>query len=335
MNLTITVIIDTYNYGRFIDKAAESAMNQDFPKDKYEILVIDDESTDDTAERVRKYGDKIRYICQKNTGQAGVFNTGFENSKGEIICFLDADDYWYPGKLKAVAAAFDKHPEVGLVQHPSDYVDENCSRMDKSFEVLPEFYDLPYFLNSNVSFYGTTNLSFRKSYLSKIMPEPLVMGNYADQYLYWNMLFYAKVYNLNTALAAHRIHGSNWYAKMYSSPKMLDMHITVLEAGNLSVRDNFKKFGITLLREPPALLDQDIEILKEKVILYRLRFELFEALKAYSGIFRLKLSNFALFKSMTLFLALIHPNLYLWFFRLYSRKGFLLKIREKLMPFKA
>lgn len=331
----ISVIIDTYNYGRFIERSIESALAQEYPKELCEVIVIDDESTDDTPERAKKYEGRIRYIRQKNTGQAGVFNTGFEKSSGEIISFLDADDYWYPDKLRMVAEVFDRHPDAGMVQHHSDFVDENCGPVKRTTEVLPESYDLDYFLKHQVYFNGTTNLSFRRSFMAKLMPEPLSMGNYADQYLYWNMLFYAKVYNLNKALAAHRVHGANWYAKMYSNPDMIDMHISVLEAGSRSVRENFRKFGIVPADEPPALLDQDIEILKEKVILHRLRFELAKAARAYLSVFRMKTSNFMLFKSATLLLALVHPKLYLWFFSLYSKNGVFFRIREKLIPFKA
>jgi glycosyltransferase involved in cell wall biosynthesis len=330
----ISVVISAYNYGKFLEQSIKSALGQDYPKHSFEIIVIDDGSTDNTPEIANKYNEQIKYIRQKNAGQAGVFNTAFRESNGEILCFLDADDYWYPGKLKTIIPVFEKYADAGMVQHHSDFVDANSNPLKNKFEKLPNFYDLEYFKNNRVYFNGTTNLSFRKTFLSNIMPEPPAMGNYADQYLYWNILFYAKVYNLNSTLAAHRVHGSNWYAKMYINPDMISMHINVLEAVNVSVRANFKKLAVPLTKEPPALLEQDMEVKKEKIILCRLQLKLFKALTAYGSLFKNRFSGFTFFKIMTLFLALIHPGLYLYFFRLYSKTDLLPKIRERLMPSK-
>jgi len=70
----ITVLIDTYNYGRYIEEAIESVLAQDFPAEEMEILVVDDGSTDDTRARVGKYADRVKYIYKKNGGQASAFN---------------------------------------------------------------------------------------------------------------------------------------------------------------------------------------------------------------------------------------------------------------------
>ena len=80
----ITVIIDTYNYGHFVEEAIDSVLSQNFPADRMEVLVIDDGSTDDTSERVKKYGERIRYFQKENGGQASAFNFGFSRSRGEI-----------------------------------------------------------------------------------------------------------------------------------------------------------------------------------------------------------------------------------------------------------
>jgi glycosyltransferase involved in cell wall biosynthesis len=72
----VSVLIDTYNYGRFIEQAIESVLSQDFTMERVEILVVDDGSTDDTEERVKKYGAKIRYLRKENGGQASAFNLG-------------------------------------------------------------------------------------------------------------------------------------------------------------------------------------------------------------------------------------------------------------------
>src|SRR5271169_1494414 len=74
--IRVTVVVDTYNYGHFIEEAVDSVLAQDFPPEQIEILVVDDGSADDTAVRVRKYGDRIQYFCKPNGGQASTLNFG-------------------------------------------------------------------------------------------------------------------------------------------------------------------------------------------------------------------------------------------------------------------
>src|ERR1700688_5222745 len=101
----VSVVIGTYNYGHFIEEAIESVLAQDLPADRFEILVVDDGSTDDTPERVKKYGTRIQYFRKPNGGQASAFNLGFAKARGEIISMLDADDYWFPDRLRTVMQA--------------------------------------------------------------------------------------------------------------------------------------------------------------------------------------------------------------------------------------
>ena len=91
--LQVSVIIDTYNYGSFIEESIDSVLSQEFPRDRMEVLVVDDGSTDDTAERVKKYGSQVEYLYKPNGGQAAAFNWGLNRARGEIVFFLDADDY--------------------------------------------------------------------------------------------------------------------------------------------------------------------------------------------------------------------------------------------------
>src|SRR3989304_6126424 len=96
---SVTALIDTYNHSAFIEQAIESVLSQDVPPSEMEVIVVDDGSTDATPERVRKYGSRIRYLRKSNGGQASAFNFAIPQARGEIIAFLDADDWWAPGKL--------------------------------------------------------------------------------------------------------------------------------------------------------------------------------------------------------------------------------------------
>ena len=97
---SISVIIPTYNYGRFISEAIRSALEQTQPP--LETIVVDDGSTDDTADVVGKFGDAVTYIRQENAGVCAARNQGVQTSRGELIAFLDGSTFdlarsaWYP-----------------------------------------------------------------------------------------------------------------------------------------------------------------------------------------------------------------------------------------------
>lgn len=93
----ISVVIPAYNAGRYLNRAVDSVLGQSRPAD--EIIVVDDGSTDNTAEAAGGYGDRIRFIRQANSGASVARNTGIEAARGEWIAFLDADDEWLPEKL--------------------------------------------------------------------------------------------------------------------------------------------------------------------------------------------------------------------------------------------
>ena len=94
----ISVIIPTYQHADFLGDAIDSVLAQTY-KD-YELIIVDDGSTDGTREIVAAYGNQIKYIYQDNRGLSAARNTGILASKGEYIGLLDADDVWLPNKLE-------------------------------------------------------------------------------------------------------------------------------------------------------------------------------------------------------------------------------------------
>lgn len=93
----VSVIITAYNASGFVADAIESVLQQTFQD--FELIVIDDGSTDNTADVCGRYADKIRYEFQENSGSAAARNAGIRVARGEYIAFLDADDIWLPDKL--------------------------------------------------------------------------------------------------------------------------------------------------------------------------------------------------------------------------------------------
>ncbi len=114
MTPTVSVVIATYNKAREIGAAIDSVLHQTYRD--VEILVVDDGSTDDTAERVTAYGDRVRYVLKPNGGTGSTRNLGIAQARGRFVAFLDGDDLWLPRKLEVQMAAFEREPDILAVQ---------------------------------------------------------------------------------------------------------------------------------------------------------------------------------------------------------------------------
>lgn len=109
----VSVIMPAYNARAYIGQAIRSVLEQDYPN--LELIVVDDGSRDGTPDEARTFGERVRVFERRNGGPAAARNFGFTVARGELIAFLDADDVWLPGKLKAQVAYLQAQPEVGVV----------------------------------------------------------------------------------------------------------------------------------------------------------------------------------------------------------------------------
>jgi glycosyltransferase involved in cell wall biosynthesis len=108
----VSVVVPVYNGERFLASALCSVFEQDYRP--FEVIVVDDGSTDGTAGIARSFR-RVRYVYQKNQGPAAARNTGVATARAEYIAFLDADDIWTPKKLSVQMEHLLDHPEVGYV----------------------------------------------------------------------------------------------------------------------------------------------------------------------------------------------------------------------------
>lgn len=122
MSLRVSVIVTAYNYGRYLPQCLDSVLAQTRLPD--EVIVVDDGSEDETPEVIRRF-DGVCYIRQEHAGKASAFNKGFEAATGEIICHLDADDYWFDRKIERLLSTFDLYPSAGGVVHDAVIVWED------------------------------------------------------------------------------------------------------------------------------------------------------------------------------------------------------------------
>ena len=113
----VTVVIPAYNSGRTIDAALDSVFGQTYRD--FEVVVVDDGSTDDTAQRVLSWGDRVSLYRQPNAGPGSARNEAIRHARSPLIAFLDADDVWMPRKLERQVAYFRQFPETGLLHGPA------------------------------------------------------------------------------------------------------------------------------------------------------------------------------------------------------------------------
>lgn len=119
----VTVCIPVYNRSQAFRPTLDSVFSQTM--EDWELVIVDDGSSDDTAEVVGSYRDaRIRYLRQANQGQAAARNHGLQEARGEFIAFLDHDDRWSPPKLERQTARLSSDPECGLVYAALRFVDE-------------------------------------------------------------------------------------------------------------------------------------------------------------------------------------------------------------------
>jgi glycosyltransferase involved in cell wall biosynthesis len=184
----VSILINNYNYGQFLDAAIASALNQTYPHTQ--VIVVDDGSTDDSRAVMARYGDRIIPVLKENGGQASALNAGFAASQGEIVCLLDADDLFLPNKVAAVVELFQSQPEISWVFHES-MASQSEEILNTEISTLFEQAAQPSAAPDRqiIDFRGnilkaqlpdftpsTSNLCFARTLAAKIFPLPEVKG---------------------------------------------------------------------------------------------------------------------------------------------------------------
>lgn len=119
--MRVSIVIDNYNYEAYVAQAIESALAQDWPD--LEVIVVDDGSPDGSVAVIRRYEGRVQVIAKPNEGQGSAYNAGFARATGDLVFFLDADDWLYPQAVREVAARW--RPGVSKVQFRLDMVDRD------------------------------------------------------------------------------------------------------------------------------------------------------------------------------------------------------------------
>jgi glycosyltransferase involved in cell wall biosynthesis len=209
----VSIIINNYNYDRFLSEAIDSALNQTYPH--VETIVVDDGSTDNSRDIIAEYGERIIPILQPNGKQAAAFNSGFAKSKGDIIIFLDSDDYLFPQAVERIVAVW--KPTIAKVHYRLDVVDIARHSMGYIFPQGTEPLSTGAVWKTLLDVGGyvrvpTSGNALNRNALKALFPIADEYKLTADDYLSVLVPFYGDVEAIEDPLGAYRIHGNNQWA---------------------------------------------------------------------------------------------------------------------------
>jgi glycosyltransferase involved in cell wall biosynthesis len=234
----VSVIIPTYNSAQYVAEAVGSALAQTYQP--VEIIVVDDGSTDDTAALLGSFGDRIRYIFQKNQGVSIARNRGIAAAHGQLIAFLDADDMWLPKKLEIQVNQLDRDPSVGLLHADAFYLDGETNQRSRHSRP-PTFREgncyIPLFLGNRILI---SSVLVRRECLDKVGPfdEKISKASVEDYDLWLRVARYFELGYSTEPLITYRLHGGN-----------ASKNIGLLRGNELYVLDK-------ALRADPTLVDR-------------------------------------------------------------------------------
>ena len=213
----VSIIVNNYNYAQFLAEAIESACNQTYSP--IEVIVVDDGSQDHSRDVIASFEDRITPVYKSNGGQASAFNAGFAASQGEVILFLDADDYLFPNAVERIISVWNS--DTVKVHFLLNGIDAAGQPLGYTYPSRGQYLGrgnvIPKLLERGV--YGvapTSGNALSKTALEQIFPiEEDKYRISADGFLATTIAFYGKIVAIEEPLGAYRVHGNNnWCVSM-------------------------------------------------------------------------------------------------------------------------
>ncbi len=277
--MLFSVILTNYNYSKYLPQSIKSVLDQTYKN--FELIIVDDGSNDNSREIIfnfaLKYKDKIKIIMKNNKGQASAFNDAYKLSKGDIIVFLDADDYFYPNKFEILKEYFEKGYDYIL--NNFDILKE-CS--DNQIIYYPAYYPyegynlfLIYYLQIYTG-HTTSNIAISKKLAEKIFPIEFEKEYKicADDYIVYAASILTTPKYVPEILSVYRLHGKNRFMcsiqeniKKYEK-KILTSKIIEKFIKNLNISTSFltNPYHLYLEFKTHSYLDNSIKIVYEYIL---------------------------------------------------------------------
>jgi CTP:molybdopterin cytidylyltransferase MocA len=218
----VSVLITNHDYGRFLARAIDSALDQHGAR--IQVVVVDDGSTDDSRQVLRSYEGRTTTVLQDQAGQAAALNAAFRASRGDVVCLLDADDWFAPGKVAAVVGALRRRPAALAVHHQMQSVDADGRPIWSPWPRHVWDGDIRAVLRRAGGWFPHATcsaLTFRRAYLERLFPLPVGARRGTgplgpaevelepDTYLIGPAAFLAPIAGIGRPLSFGRIHGAN------------------------------------------------------------------------------------------------------------------------------
>ncbi len=199
----VSVVLPTYNYARYLPESVGSVLSQTYPH--YEVIVVDDGSTDNTKDVLNPFMQRIKYIkLEQNKGLPVARNTGIQSARGKYIAFIDADDFWLPEKLQTEIEYFDKQRNAGMVYSKHVNIDENGRVIDADVKKRLPSGNIFIQLFSEQNFVIASSVVVRKNVFETtgLFDEQLV--NCQDWDMWLRIAFYFNIAGINKTLVKYR-----------------------------------------------------------------------------------------------------------------------------------
>lgn len=215
--MNISVLIINYNYGRFLAEAIGSALDQTVAP--FELVVVDDGSTDESREVLETFSGRVSALLTENRGPTAATNAGLEHCGGDVVCLLDSDDLMLPRRVEALVDCYTAHPECDWVFHGLDFIDRE-TRSPITTPVRPGFTAGRHDERSRARRRGsfrmvapaTSALSFRRGLLDEVLPIP-ALAPYQDHFLRFAALGTAPGWVTSDVLCLQGMHDTNMYSR--------------------------------------------------------------------------------------------------------------------------
>ena len=207
----VSIIIDNYNYERFLRDTIDSALGQTFAD--IEVIVVDDGSTDNSADIIRSYSNRVIAVLKRNGGHASAFNAGFSASHGSIVLFLDADDVLLPNAVEEIVRSW--RPQTAKAQFVLAHIDAEGHRLGGCVPYAPATMpegDIRELILARGGYVTppTSGNAFARSVLERLLPLPdSEWRQAADTALEILAPFLGELVSLRSTLGLYRIHSTN------------------------------------------------------------------------------------------------------------------------------